>query len=286
MIGRLRRVVVRSPEIAFQNQEKIDAEWKALSYSGPPDFEKARREHRMLVNLLEESGVEILMLDGKPELSIDSIYAHDTVLIADDGAIVLRMGKPGRRSEEEAISQALEEWSIPIIGRLTERARAEGGDCIWLDQETLLIGRGYRTNSAGIDEIRRLLEPRGVNVVAVKLPHASGPEHVLHLGTFMSVLDRDLVVAHKALMTVSLIERLSECGVEIIDVDEAEQRGQGSNILAVAPRDLLMVSGNPVVRKRLIEAGCRIREFDGEEIAVKGSGGPTCLTRPIWRDPV
>ena len=173
---------------------------------------------------------------------------------------------------------------MPILGMIAGAATAEAGDMVWLDHDTLLAGRSFRTNAAGIERLTALLGPLGVTVIPVELPYWNGPADVLHLMSFISLLDDDLAVVYRRILPVPLFELLARRGVELIDVPEQEYETLGCNVLAVSPRNLIMVNGNPITRSRLEGAGCKVSEFDGTHICLPGAGGPTCLTRPLLRD--
>jgi dimethylargininase len=212
----------------------------------------------------------------------DAIYAYDPVLVTDGGVILLRPGKVGRRAEPEALAEDLRRAGLAVIGRLTEPATAEGGDMFFLDGGTLLVGRGYRTNDAGVEQLRALLP--GVEVVAFDLPHFHGPEECLHLMSFISPLDADLAVGYTPMMPVRLVELLRERSITIVEVPEDEFDSMGANVLALGPRVALALEGNPATRRALEAAGVDVRTYTGMEISRKGDGGPTCLTRPLDRD--
>jgi arginine deiminase len=285
MVASLRRVVVKRPEEAFRSPAGIESQWKQLAYIRPPDFDRASREHTAFVSLLQQAGAEILYLPPDDRTGLDSIYAHDPVLMTDAGAVIFQTGKPARRGEGPAIEDALRSWNIPTLGTVDGPATAEAGDMIWLDSKTLVVGRSFRTNDAGIEKLSDLLRVLAVNVIPVHLPYWKGPEEVLHLMSFISLLDRDLAVVSRRLMPVPLVELLGQRGVSLVDAPDEEYDSMGCNVLAVAPRNVIMVKGNPITRSRLEAAGCRVFEFDGEEICFPGAGGPTCLTRPILRSP-
>ena len=283
MVGPLRAVIVKRPEQAFRSSGAIQAEWKELGWTRPPNLEIASREHRQLVALLEAAGARVYFLPEDSRTNLDSIHVHDPVLITDAGAVILQTGKVLRRGEGPAVEDALNGWGIPILGAIEGGAMAEAGDMIWLDRQTLLVGRGFRTNQAGIEWLSILMQPLGVSVIPVPLPYWTGPGDVLHLMSFMSLLDADLAVVYRRLLPVPLYELLLERGVKMVDVLEDEYASLGCNVLAIAPRQLLMVSGNPITRKRLEAAGCTVSEFEGSEICIPGAGGPTCITRPLLR---
>jgi arginine deiminase len=283
MVGPLRAVVVKRPEQAFSGVTAINAEWKELGWTRPPNLEVAAREHRQFVSLLEAAGARVYFLPEDSGTSLDSIYVHDPVLITDKGAVILQTGKVARRGEGQAMEDALKSWDIPVLGAIEGGATAEAGDMLWLDTQTLLVGRGFRTNQAGIEWVSLLMQPLDVTVVSVPLPYWTGPEDVLHLMSFISLLDRDLAVVYRKLLPVPLYELLVERGVTLVDILEDEYMTLGCNVLAVAPRQVVMVAGNPITRSRLEWAGCTVSEFEGREICIPGAGGPTCLTRPLLR---
>jgi len=284
MVGPLRAVVVKRPEQAFRGASAINAEWKELGFTRPPNLEAAAREHRQLVSLLEAAGARVYFLPEDSRTNLDSIYVHDPVLITNAGAVILQTGKVARRGEGPAMQDALNGLGVPILGTIEGGATAEAGDMIWLDSRTLLVGRGFRTNQAGIEWLSLLLQPLDVTVIPVPLPYWTGPEDMLHLMSFMSLLDTNLAVVYRKLLPVPLYELLVERGVTLVDILEDEYMTLGCNVLAVAPRHVVMVSGNPITRSRLERAGCTVSEFDGSEICIPGAGGPTCLTRPLLRD--
>jgi len=284
MVSPLRRVLVKRPQEAYGSATEIAKQWRALNYTEPPDFNLACQEHERFVQMMKDSGVEVLFLPEDSGTGLDSIYTHDPSIATDRGLITFRMGKEPRRGEAPAQVNAMRNWDLPVLGTVEPPGTAEGGDMVWLDHTTLVVGRGFRTNAAGIEALRKLLTPSGVTVISVDLPYWTGPADCLHLMSFISMLDDDLAVIYPRMMPVALYELLKERKIQMIEIPEEELMTQACNVLAVAPRDILMLRGNPVTVSRLKEAGCRVREFDGNEISFKGAGGPTCLTRPLLRE--
>ncbi len=278
MVDPLRRVLVRRPDAAFEVDDP-----ERWHYAARPDLAAARREHDALVDLLRGAGAEVVYHDAPLPGRADAIYVFDPVLVTDAGAVALRMGKALRRGEEAALAARLEALGVPLFFALEGEARAEGGDLLWLDAETLAAGRGFRTDDAGVGQLRRGLAPLGVEVLAFDLPCHAGPEACLHLLSLVSLVDRDLAVVYPPLLPVALFQLLERRGVRLVEVPEAEFATLGANVLALAPRRCLMLEGNPVTRKRLEQAGCEVATYRGEEISLKAEGGPTCLTRPLLR---
>jgi N-dimethylarginine dimethylaminohydrolase len=278
MVAPLRRVLVRPPDEAFGG-----ADPERWHYVARPDLAAARQEHRALVAILEGCGAEVLVHSEPLPERADAIYVHDPAIVADDGAIILSMGKELRRGEETAMAAALEAHGIPILARLEDDARAEGGDLLWLDPSTLAVGLGFRTNSAALGQLREILGPRGVEVLGFDLSVHSGPAACLHLMSAISLVDNDLAVVYPPLLPVRLWQLLEARGIATVEVPPAELATMGPNVLALAPRRCLMLEGNSVTRRRLEEAGCEVLAYRGDEISLKAEGGPTCLTRPVLR---
>jgi N-dimethylarginine dimethylaminohydrolase len=275
MTAPLRRVLVRQP------QPGSEAAWRTYGWRAQPDPARLAAEHEAFCRILEQAGAEVVVGRTPSPLNPDGIYVYDPALVSSAGAILLRPGKPGRRDEPAAIAADLVVAGVPIAASLDAPAIAEGGDTLWLDEHTLLVGHGYRTNRAGIDALAAALP--GVDVIAFDLPHHRGPGEVLHLLSLLSPLDRDLAVAYPPLMPVRLLELLAERGVELVEVPDEELESMGPNVLALAPRVALALAGNDETRRRLQRAGVEVLVYAGDEISRKGDGGPTCLTRPILR---
>jgi dimethylargininase len=274
MIGPLRRVLVRPPGTDFSR-------WRDYGWRGEPDAAGIAEEHEGLRAALAEAGAEVVVAEGDVDGNLDAIYVYDPALVIDDGAILLRPGKRERRGEIAAIRTDLEAAGVPIAGELTEPALAEGGDTLWLNEGTLVVGLGYRTNQAGAQQLAEALPD--VNVITVDLPHYHGPGEVMHLMSLVSLLDRDLAVVYLPLMPVRLVELLREREYDLVEVPDDEFESMGCNVLALGPRVALALEGSPETRRRMEATGVEVRVYSGEELSRKGDGGPTCLTRPLLR---
>jgi len=281
MVGRLRRVVMRRPGEAMAAADP--ASWH---YTSAIDLVEARHAHDAFADALRAWGVEVLYHDEPLPDHSDSVFVFDPALVTDQGTLVLSMGKERRRGEEEPLARTLQECGVPVYGRLEGAARAEGGDTLWLDHDTLAVGRGFRTNAEGVRQLRGLLGPLGVSVLDFDLPYFTGPEACLHLLSLLSPVDVDLAVAYPSLMPTAFWAELRRRGIRLLEVPEAEfAHTQATNVLTVAPRKCIMLEGSPVTQQLLVEAGCEVVTFPGEPLSFKAEGGPTCLTRPVLRDP-
>lgn len=282
-VSRLVSVLVKDPRDAFATAGPD--QWQVLNWTGAPDPELAARQHDAFVALLEADGAEVHRLPSDPAAGLDSIYVHDAMIITERGAVLCRMGKPGggRDGEPGACERWCELSGIPVLGRIESPGRLEGGDLIWLDDRTVAVGEGYRTNAEGIRQLAELLGDLVDRVVPVPLPHWTGPGDCLHLMSLISPVDRDLAVVYSPLLPVPFRQALLDAGIELVEVPEEEFPTMGANVLATGPRRCIMLDGNPVTRSRLEAAGATVRTCQGSEISHKGAGGPTCLTRPILR---
>ena len=273
MTAPLKRVLVRPPVASDL------AAWREYGWAAEPDPAGIALEHEALCELLAGAGAEVILAESRVEGDPDAIYVYDPALIADDGAVLLRPGKAGRRREPEALGGDLERACVPVTGRVGEPALAEGGDVIRLDERTLLIGLGYRTNEAGAEVLAELT---GLDVATFDLPHWHGENEVMHLLSLLSPLAEDLVVAYPPLLPTRLAQLLAERGIEIVALPDEEFDSLGANVLALAPRVAVAVDGNPETRRRLERVGVEVLVYEGTELS-KGVGGPTCLTCPLLR---
>jgi dimethylargininase len=274
MTGTLERVLVRPP--LAEDGER----WREYGWRAAPDHAAAAAEHEHFCCLLEAGGAEIVISHHDPG-NPDAIYVYDPVLVGEQGAVLLRPGKEGRRGEPGALAPALAATGIPIVVELIAPVLAEGGDTLWLDERTLLVGIGYRTNEEAVSALADAFP--GVDVLAFDLPHWNGRGEVMHLMSFISPLDTDLAVVYPRIAPVRLLDLLAERGIEIVEVPDDEFDTQGSNVLALGPRRALALDGNHETRRRMEAAGVDVVVYRGDEISRKGDGGPTCLTRPLLR---
>jgi len=274
MTAPLRRVLVRPP------QPEDAQRWREYGWRAEPEPAAAAAEHEALCELLAETGAEVVIARGEP-MNPDAIYAYDPLLVGAEGAVLLRPGKPGRLGEPNALVADLERAGVPIASRVEPPGTVEGGDTVWLDERTLLVGRGYRTNASGVAQLAAAFP--GVDVVSYDLPHWNGKAEVMHLMSLISLLDDDLALVYPRLAPVWLLELLAERGISTVEVPDEEFETMGPNVLALAPRRALALEGNDETRRRMERAGVDIVVYRGEEISRKGDGGPTCLTRPLLR---
>ena len=282
-IGKIKSVFIKRAAQAFLNEAHLEQYWKKLNYLGKPEIAEANKEYEDFTTLLQHQGASLHYFPEDLSVNMDSIYCRDAAIATNKGMIICNMGKAARSHEPLAQQKVYEAHGIPVLGVITAPGTLEGGDVAWLDEHTLAVGHTYRTNEEGIRQLTSLLAPLDVNIIKVELPHYKGPEDVFHLMSIFSPVDTNMAVVYSPLMPIVFRNLLLERGYQLIEVPEEEFLSMGCNVLALAPRNCLMVDGNPVTKAALEMAGCNVAVYKGEEISVKGGGGPTCLTRPVYR---
>ena len=283
MTGELMRVMVCPPRHAGWDRPEQTPAWRELGFQHAPDFSAAQSQHDALCGLLKEADAEMVCLPPGDSLTLDAVYTHDASLPTDHGLILMNPGKRNRVAEAQAHAKFCFSLGIPIVGEICAPGNSEAGDMVWLDSRTLLIGCGYRTNQAGISQLRALLAPKGVEVLSAPLPYGPGPAACLHLMSLMSMLDEQTVLVDLPWLAVETVELLKSRGVRLIEIEYAERDSLACNVLSLGRKRVIALSENVKTNQALRGAGFDVRTFAGSELCINGSGGPTCLTRPLLR---
>ena len=286
MVDPIKRIILKHPKDAFINQNKIDSEYRSLNFLGAPDLKESSKEFKHFTKILNSFDIKLHFIEKDDLTTIDSIYTHDPLIISNSGAIICNMGKKSRIHEKVAIKNFLKSKNIPILGEITDPGKLEGGDIVWINQNTIAVGMGYRTNMDGIKQLSKLLTDIVEEIIPVPLPHWNGPEDCLHLMSNLSPIDHNLFLVYPRLLPVNFIEYLLENNIELINVPDEEYETMACNVLAVAPKKVIMIEGNPLTKKLLEKNNVKVYTYKGSEISLKGSGGPTCLTKPLFRKPL
>ena len=276
MTAPLREVLVKRPAAAFG----AAFDDPAHGFLHAVDLPAAQRQHDALTGILRDLGASVHELAD--EHDPDLTYPFDPVLVTDRGVLLLRPGKSNRMGEEDVIERWCNRNGVPTLGRIEAPGTAEGGDTFWLDERTLCVGRTLRTNREGARQLEAILQPE-VEVEVFDVPYWKGAGELVHLMSVISPIADDLAVVFLPLLPCGLLELLQERGVRLVEVPEDEYPTLGCNVLAVRPNVAVMADGNPVTRQRLEQAGAEVHVFAADEVGMNGSGGPTCLTRPILR---
>lgn len=283
MVAPLKRVLVCSPLSAGWGQPERRARWRELGFHHAPDFSEAQSQHQALCRELQLAGAEVTELPPGNDLSLDAVYGHDASLATDFGLLIMRPGKQNRIPESKHQASFGMAAGVPIFAKIVAPGSTEAGDILWLDAKTLLVGHGYRTNAAGIGQLRTLLAPRGVEVLTAPLPYGPGPSACLHLMSLISLLDERTAIVDLPWLAVETVELLKSRGLQFIEIDYSERDTLACNVLALGEKRLLAIDRNRKTNEKLRAAGFDVRTFPGSEISINGSGGPTCLTRPLLR---
>lgn len=281
MSARLARVLMRRP-----GKSLLMADAGQWHYGPTFDGSKAIEQYGHFAKLVEKSGAEIVWMEDDGDGLADSMFTQDPSLVTDKGAVILRMGKALRQPECDLHEQAYRKAGVPILGRIEAPGTLESGDCVWVDKTTLAVGRGIRSNQAGIDQLSDILKPLGVAVLGFDLPLWQGEEACLHLMSVISPLADDLALVHAPLLPASFYLLLRERGITMVVAPPEEfaaSNGLNLNVLPTSPKRVIMVDGFPLTRQAMEAAGCVVETFPADALCIACEGGPTCLTRPILR---
>lgn len=279
----IKHILVKHPKDAYGSQANADANWEDLGYPAPVSYDTVTREFEAFAAILEKFIPKISYLPAAEGTGLDSLYTHDPIVPTDKGIIMMNMGKPQRRGEAKAMEAWFKAEGIPVRGWVESPATHEGGDSVWLDDQTLAMARSFRTNDEGVKRMRELAGG-DFEVLSYGLPYWNGPEECLHIMSFISPVDKDLAVVYSRQMPIPFREELVRRGYKFVEVPDSEYATFGPNVLAVAPRVVVMPSGNPKTMDALKAAGCEVYVYPADDITHKGGGGPTCLTRALERE--
>ena len=283
MTGKIEAILIKKPEAAFISQENLDKTWEDFKYFGCPDYEAVLREYEVVEKYLKEHIPNVYYLEQDDRTGLDSIYTHDPLKITKKGAIYFPMGKELRSKEYLATRAYLESIGVPTLGEIKAPGKMEGGDVLWIDEKTVAIGRGYRTNDEGIRQFKELTKDIIDEYIIVPMPHGDGEDCCLHLMSIISFVDVDKAVVYSKFMPVFFREYLIERGIQLIECGDEEYDYLGTNVLCVEPGKCITIDGNTDIIQKMRDAGVEVTTYEGKELSYRGTGGPTCLTCPIYR---
>ena len=282
-VAPIKSLLLKHPREAWNDQDDIRRQWKALGYTEEPDLGRAVAEYDRFADILRGFVPDVHFLPAEARTGLDSIYVRDAACVTGKGVILCRMGKLLRGEEPRVIGDFCAREGWPVLGAVREPGTLEGGDVVWLDERTAAVGHGYRTNAEGIRQFREIVAGEGCEVIEVPLPHWDGPGDVLHLMSMLSPVAERTLLVYSRLLPVPFRKRLLEMGFALLEVPDEEYATMATNVLAVAPGKCVALAGNPRTIEVLNKAGIEVWTHEGTEISRKGAGGPTCLTRPLLR---
>ena len=283
MVGKIQSILLKRPQQAFISQENLNQSWEKFHYFGCPDYQKTLEEYAAFEKIIRDNVENVYFLPEDDRTGLDSIYTHDPLKITKKGAIYFPMGKELRSREYLATQQYLESLGIPTLGVIQSPGKMEGGDVLWIDEKTVAIGLGYRTNTEGIRQFKELTKDIVDEYIIVPMPHGDGQDCCLHLMSIISFVDTDKAVVYSKYMPVFFREYLLNKGIQLIECGDQEYDYLGSNLLALAPGKCVMIQGCPEIQKKVEDAGVTVYTYTGHEMSYRGTGGPTCLTCPLTR---
>jgi arginine deiminase len=283
MVDKIQTIVIKHAREAYVSQEYLNENWQKWGFFSCPDYNKCVEEYDAFEALIKELVPDVRLLPKDEESGLDSIYTHDSVKFTEKGAIILSMGKNARKDEPKAMKAYLESIGVPILGEITGEGTVEGGDVLWLEDNRVAIGRGYRTNDEGIRQFKELVKDLVDEVIVVPMPHGNNEEECLHLMSVISPIDKDLAVVYSRYMPVFFRQMLIKKGIKLIEVIDDEYMPLGCNVLTIEPRKVVLLKGNPDIKKKLLNEGVEVHEYEGQHISLPGNGGATCMTAPLLR---
>ena len=283
MVCTIKKVLMQKPR---EYMSKVNL--KKWNYESPLSQKKINQNYRDFYKIIKNFGTEIIELniENKNEELCDSVFTHDPSLIINQGAIILNMGKKLRRKETKAHENLYKKMNIPIIGKINKWGTVEGGDCLWINNKTLLVGESTRTNKDGIKQLKEILNKYEIKVISIKLPKNNNSESCFHLMSLVSMIDHDLAIGYLPMIPEKLYTLFKINNIKLINIPEDEyilSKTLAVNCLALSPRNLVLLKGYPKTEKKLIKENCELNIFEGSELCIKAEGGPTCLTRPLLR---
>lgn len=283
MVGKIDSILIKKPEAAFISQDHLEKTWEEFKYFGCPDYEKVLEEYAVFEKYIRENVENVYYLPQDDRTGLDSIYAHDPLKITKNGAIYFPMGKQLRSREYLATKAYLESIGVPTLGEIKAPGKMEGGDVLWIDEKTVAIGRGYRTNDEGIRQFKELTKDVVEEYIIIPMPHGDGEDCCLHLMSIISFVDTDKAVVYSKYMPVFFREYLLGKGIQLIECNDEEYDYLGTNVLALQPGKCIAIEGNSDIIGKMRAAGVEVLTYEGKELSYRGTGGPTCLTAPLCR---
>jgi len=283
MIGKIQSVLLKRPEQAFISQENLERRWEEFNYAGCPDYQKVIEEYNVFEKIIKDHVPNVYYLPEDGRTGLDSIYTHDALKITKKGAVYFNMGKLPRSGEPFASEDYLKSIGVPTLGRIVAPGTLEGGDVLWVDEKTVAIGRGYRTNDEGIRQFKEITKDVVDEYIVVPMPHGDGPDYCLHLMSVISPIDHKKAVVYSRYMPVFFRQYLVAKGWTLIECNDEEYDYLGTNLLCLEPGKCVLIEGCPEIEKKVRDSGVTVYTYPGHELSFKGLGGATCMTCPIER---
>lgn len=279
-VGRLTRALVHEPGREFKTVVDPDA-W---GWEGLPRRERAAAEHAELVDALESRGVTVHSLGEARDGLAESLFVRDTAFAVGGGVTIGRMVEETRNGEERTVTERLVDLGIPIYHSVHGPGGFEAGNMVWIDDETVAVGRSNTTNAAGITQVKGVLETYDIELLEVPIFGSTRSTGQTHLALVFSMVEPELALVYQKAVPDEFLAQLHDRGIETIDVPMREQRNRVTSTLVVEPGEVILPAGSPVITDELRARGLDVVEISIREIQKTG-GGLKGLVLPLEREP-
>jgi len=275
--GRLKRVLLGKP--TYHRNIPVSDVARDLDDAGiERDHATKAKQHKELEDVFRQLDIAISWVTLEPEKMPWQMFTRDFGTNTPQGILIGRFRYLERKGEEIAASRSLEELGETLLPRQITRGAAEGGDCFWLDEHTLVIGNGNRSTYAGYEQAKEILTPYGLRVFVIEF--LSKWNHLDN--NFGPVADKLALVNEDALPGY-FFGMLDGLGWEVIRVPGEHARTCEINLLAMGEDRVLSFRGNRL-NERLRAMGLQV--YDPEySIFVEHGGGIHCSTFELEREP-
>jgi len=278
-IAPLEHALVHEPGSEFTQVVDPDA-W---GWRGLPRLEQACKEHRALVDALEDAGVTVHELAGAGDGLANSLFVHDVGFVIEGGAVIGNMANQIRQGEEQLLTERLVEFGVPIYHTVHGPGWFEAGNVVWLDEETVAVGRSMTTNGEGIDQVRTVLETYGIELIEVPIFGSTESTGQTHLALVFGMVGSDIALVYPPAVPSEFIQLLHDRGIEPVSVPRREQRIMATSTVVLQPGTVLIGGGCRETTDALEDHGITAIEIDIREIR-KAVGGLKGLVLPLERD--
>ncbi|SMF01727.1 dimethylarginine dimethylaminohydrolase family protein [Pseudobacteriovorax antillogorgiicola] len=247
------RILTRKPSVSFQNCIRHDA-------SSPIDLDLMNHQHLAYVKCLSQIVSDHNQLDDDPALP-DCVFIEDTCVVLDhETVLITNPGAPSRRAEVQAVQEYL--TGELRVHTMVDPATLDGGDVLRVGQ-TLIAGRSERSNEAGIQLLRDLAKPLGIETRSTPLPKG------LHFKSACSLASPEVLLYDPSVgIDLSVFEGLS---LDLIAVPEKD----GANVLALPQQRVIVSQAAPRTARILEQRGLDVTILNISEMH-KADGALTC----------
>ena len=296
--GKMRKVMVGRPG-EEQTHELIGQDLQLFNLpEGATDLDKFQKEHQSLVDALEAEGIEVVYLDqgqsfiGTYGIPLRTVpYTRETLVVR-GGAIICRPTVAYKKGMEVYHARRLMELGCPILHTIHGKGAFEASNVVWIDDTSVILAVGLRGEMEGLRQVEGIL--RGLGVEDIHIAHlpgylgtrkhqVGGTSGIFHLDMTFGMAYYNIAVLWPGGVGYDTIVWLENKGVDIIELSDEELHLCAPNLLAIAPKKVIVSGIGLNMTAELRKRGIDVIELDLSEFA-KCGGGPTCMTLPLIRD--